>query len=52
MREGEDVWTYDDGWAESHVFHHDVEFVALFDDVLGRDDLDGFDECLRPFGDL
>ena len=49
---GEDIWTYHDGWAKSHAFHHDMEFVALLDGVLVRDDLDGFDECLRPLGEL
>ena len=50
--EGKDVWTYDDSRAKSHALHHDVEFVALVDGVLARADLDGFDESVRPLGEL
>ena len=49
---GKDARTYHDGWAKSHAFHYDVEFVAFLDGVLGRADLDGFDELLRPLGVL
>ena len=43
---GKDIWTYDDGWAKSHTFHHDMELVALLDGGLIWDDLKGFDEFL------
>ena len=49
---GKIICTYHNGWAKSHAFHHDMEFVALLDGVLVRLDLDGFDESLRPLGEL
>ena len=49
---GGNTGTYENGWVKGHPVEYASEFVAFLYGirVLVRDDLDGFEESLRPFG--